>query len=268
MSELRGRTALVTGASSGIGAELARGLARRGANVVLVARREDRLRVVAEEIAERHGVKAEVVAQSLSEPDAAARVAARVRSLGSTVDVLVNNAGVGVYGEFKDVPWDRQRTLLELDVVTPVHLVHAFLPDMLARGEGWILNVASIGAFLPTPGYATYAAAKSFVLSFSEALAWELRATRIRVSALCPGVTETEFFEVSGQTRSLFQRATAMPAADVAESGLRALFAGRTSRVPGFVNAASMQSLRLVPRRLSTAVADLLMRFGAKGGGA
>lgn len=263
MSELRGRTALVTGASSGIGVDLARGLARRGANLVLVARREDRLRAVAEEIVQRHGVKADVVAQSLSEPEGAPRVVERVRALGVPVDVLVNNAGVGVFGEFKDVPWERQRALLELDLVTPVHLAHAFLPDMLLRGEGWILNVSSIGAFLPTPGYATYSAAKSFVLSFSEALAWELRATRVRVSALCPGVTETEFFDVSGQTRSLFQRATVMPAADVAESGLRALFTGRTSRVPGFLNAASIQSLRLVPRRLSTGLADLLMRFGA-----
>ena len=268
MSDLRGRTALVTGASSGIGAELARGLARRGASLVLVARREDRLRALAEEIGGRHGVKVDVVPLSLSEPEGPPRLVARVRELGAQIDVLVNNAGVGVYGAFHEVPWERQRALLELDVVTPVHLVHLLLPEMRARGEGWILNVASIGAFLPTPGYATYAAAKSFVLSFSEALAWELRSTRVRVSALCPGVTESEFFDVSGQTRSLFQRATVMAAADVAESGLRALLAGRTSRVPGFLNAASMQSLRVVPRRVQTAVADWLMRFGAREGSA
>lgn len=261
---LEGRLALVTGASSGIGADFARALAARGAGLVLVARRRERLEALAAEIAAQHGTACHVVAQSLSEPGGAPAVYEAVRGLGLPVDVLVNNAGAGVFGEFKDVPWERQRELLELDVVAPTHLTRLFLPAMLERNAGWILQVSSIGAFLPTPGYATYSAAKAYLLSFGEALASELRGTSIRVSTLCPGVTETEFFDAAGQTRSLFQRLSVMSSADVAEAGLAALFAGRSSRVPGLLNAISMQGVRFVPRRAATGLAGFLMRFGAR----
>lgn len=264
MASLRGRLALVTGASSGIGADLARQLGARGCDLVLVARRRDRLEALAGEISGAHGIAVHVVAQSLTEAGGPAAVHAAVAALGRPLSVLVNNAGAGVFGEFKDVAWERQRALIALDVSAPVELTRAFLPEMVAQGEGWILQVSSIGAFLPTPGYATYSASKSFVLSFSEALAWELRKTGVRVSALCPGVTETGFFDASGQRRSLFQRVGVMSSAEVAKAGLDALFAGRTSRVPGFLNAANTFALRFVPRRAATAVADLLMRYGAR----
>lgn len=265
MSVLKGRTALVTGASSGIGADLARELAQRGCHLVVVARREDRLKQLRDEVGARFGVGVHVLAMSLSEPGAAQALFERVGELGASVDVLVNNAGVGVFGDFEEIPWERQRQLLELDVVAPVHLTRLFLPGMLERRFGYVLQVSSIGAFLPTPGYATYSAAKAFLLSFSEALSHELRATPVRVCALCPGVTQTEFFETAGQPMSLFQRATVMPSADVARAGIDALLAGRRSTIPGRLNALSMAATaRLAPRRIAVAAAGLLMRYGAR----
>src|SRR5512134_3252055 len=190
MSELRGRWALVTGASSGIGADFARELAARGMHLVLVARREERLRALAEELERAHGVRTRVIAADLAKPDAPRALHERLRGEGVAVDVLVNNAGFGVYGAFLDVPWEREREMIELDVVALLHLTKLFARDMRERGFGRVLEVASIGAFQPSPTYAAYSAAKAFVQSFGEALACELRGSGVTVTTISPGVTD------------------------------------------------------------------------------
>ena len=262
MTELRGRWALVTGASSGLGADFARELAGRGANLVLVARREAPMQELASALEKEHAISARVVAMDLAERDAAVRLAERLRAEGVAVDVLVNNAGFGVYGPFLEIPWERERQMLELDVVALVHLTKVFATEMAARGEGWILQVASIGAFQPTPTYASYAAAKSFVLSFGEAIAHELRPKGVRVCTVCPGVTSTEFLAVAGQKTTLYQRMMMMQSPAVVRSAVRALLRGKTSVTPGIGNAISAFSMRRTPRRLQAAIASGAMNVG------
>jgi hypothetical protein len=187
MTDLHGRCALVTGASSGLGTDFARELAARGCRLVLVARREARLRTLADELRGAHGTEARIEAVDLG--DAAAREALfdRLAAAGVEVDVLVNNAGFGVYGDFLSIPWERERRMLELDVAAVVHLTKLFAAGMVARGRGWILQVASIGAYQPSPTYASYSAAKAFVLSFGEALSFELRRTGSASRSSRPG---------------------------------------------------------------------------------
>lgn len=263
MSGFRDRLALVTGASSGIGVDFARELAARGANLVLVARREERLRALAEELERTHGVRTRVLAADLAKPDAPRALHDRLRGEGLAVDVLVNNAGFGVYGPFLDVAWERERQMIELDVLALVHLTKLFAADMRARGYGRVLQVASIGAFQPSPTYAAYSAAKAFVQSFGEALACELRGTGVSVTVVSPGVTESEFLAVAGQRRSLFQRLTVMPSAKVARIGVRALERGRPLVVPGFANALTAFSMRFLPRRWQASLARTAMTLGS-----
>jgi uncharacterized protein len=263
MSILKGKTALVTGASSGLGVDFATILAERGCNVVLVARREDRLRKLADELATRHGVKTHVIATSLAPLGSAQALHDRIRGLGLEVDVLVNNAGFGVHGPFTEIPWEREEEMLLLDIVALVHLTKLFVRDMVARKFGYVLQVSSIGAYQPSPTYATYSAAKAFVLSFGEALSYELRATNVKVSVLSPGVTETEFLEVAGQKRTLYQRMSMMPSRPVAEIGIDAMLRGKPSKVAGLMNALTAWSLRFMPRRAQAAMASAAMQIGA-----
>lgn len=257
--ELRGRTALVTGASSGIGAEIARELAARGAALVLAARREDRLRAVAEPL-QRAGSPVRTIAVDLAAPEGPATLEDFCRAEGVTVDVLVNNAGFGLHGRFLDLPWDREREMLDLDVLSLVDLTKRFARPMVARGFGRILQVASIGAFQPSPSYATYAAAKAFVMSFGEALRHELRGTGVSCTVVAPGVTRTEFFEVAGQRLTRYQRAVMMPAGRVAREAVEALLRERAVVVPGRLNAATACfTARLLPRRAAAAIAARLM---------
>jgi uncharacterized protein len=231
---LAGRHALVTGSSSGLGVDFARELARRGAGLTLVARREDRLRAVARELAD-------------------------TQARGRRVDVLVNNAGFGLYGRFSELDWGRERAMLELDMIVPVHLTKLFLPGMLERRSGWVLNIASIGAYQPSPLYASYSAAKSFILNFTEALAYELRGSGVLATALSPGIVATEFLKVSGQQATRYQRMAMMDSPTVARQGIDAMLRGRPSLVPGRLNAASAWTSRLLPRRISAALAHRLM---------
>ena len=263
MLSLNGKSALVTGASSGLGVDFATILAEGGCNLVLVARREDRLRSLADDLARKHGVHAHVIAMSLSQPDAAQDLYDRIRALNLTVDVLINNAGFGVYGPFTGIPWEREEEMLRLDIIAVVHLTKLFVRDMMARDFGYVLQVSSIGAYQPSPTYATYSAAKAFVLSFGEALNYELRGTNVKVSVLSPGVTETEFLRVAGQSKSLFQRFSMMPSRPVAEIGIQAMLRGKPSKVAGAMNALTVWSLRFVPRRLQAAMASAAMQVGA-----
>lgn len=262
---LVGRWALVTGASGGLGADFARRLAMRGCNVILVARREDQLLSLGEELTRRYGTQVEIMTMDLTAPDAPQALYDRVQDAGLSVDVLINNAGYGLYGPFMEIPWEREHNMLELDIVTPVHLTKLFVPDMVKRGFGFVLLIASIGAYQPSPLYASYAAAKSFILNFGEALNYELRKTKVRCTVISPGITATEFLKVAGQRSSLYQRLTMMQSEDVARIGIEAMLKGRSSVVPGRLNAVTVWTNRLIPRRLSAAVAYRLMTFGQRG---
>lgn len=234
---------LVTGASSGLGAEFARACARRGDALVLVARRRDRLDALAAEL----GGTAHVVVADLSALGAPEGLLGEVAARGLTVETLINNAGFGLAGPFADQPLDRQREMIDLNMRALVGLTHLVLPAMRANGRGAILNVASTGAFQAGPGFAVYFATKAFVLSFSEALHQELKGSGVRVSALCPGPTRTEFGAVAGVTADRFDRFAA-DAPSVVRAGLAGLDRNEAIVIPGFSNKLSAQSNRLLPR--------------------
>ncbi len=257
---LRGTRALVTGASSGLGADFARNLAGRGCHLVLVARREEQLNALAQEITAQYRVEVDVIPMDLAAPDAPEQLYTQLKAAGKAVDVLINNAGLGIYGDFLDIPWERERAMLELDILTLVHMTKVFARDMVGRGFGYILQVASIGAYQPSPTYATYSAAKSFVLYFGEALRYELRKTGVKVSVLSPGVTRTEFLEVAGQEPTLYQRTMMMESQDVVDAGIEAMLKGKASTVPGLVNRMMAESTRFMPRQWSAAVAHRFMK--------
>ena len=257
---LRGKTALITGASSGMGTDFARQFAALGCSLILVARREERLRELQAEISAQYGVPVDFMAADLSEENAPQRLHDQLKEAGRSVDVLVNNAGLGLYGRFWTTPWERMCLMLKVDVMALTQLTRLFAADMVERDFGYILLVGSTGSFQPTPTYAAYAAAKSYVLSLGEALHYELRGSGVRCTVLCPGVTRTEFFVVSGQQMTPFQRSTAMESADVVRIGIKALLRGRSSVVPGGLNALFAWGTRLLPRQVLAAVAARLMK--------
>jgi short-subunit dehydrogenase len=233
---------LVTGASAGLGAEFARQCAKRGERLVLVARRKDRLDVLASEVG-----GARVIAADLAAPGAAARLIAELEAEGQSVGTLINNAGFGLAGKFADRPLGRLSEMIELNVRALVELCHLVLPAMRARGEGAICNVASTAAFQPGPNMAVYYASKSFVLSFSEALHHELKGSGIRVSALCPGPTATEFGEVA-QSNSPALKLIRGEAPAVVSAGLRGLDRNKAVVIPGLPNKITAQMSRIMTR--------------------
>lgn len=250
--------ALVTGASSGIGSELARVAARDGYDLLLVARRRDRLEALADELSRDHGVDARVTTADLATPNGVEEVE---RALdGAPVEVLVNNAGFGGRGRFAvERPLADDLAMVQLNVTSLVHLTGVVLPGMVERRSGGILNVASTAGYAPGPLQAVYYATKAFVKSFSEALTEECRGTGVRVTALCPGPVDTEFASVAGiEGTSLMRAPLIKVSADkVAESGWRALRRGRAVVVPGIPVRLAMQSLRLTPRRVAARIAEL-----------
>ncbi len=258
--DISGKWALVTGASSGLGVDFARELAARGSHLILVARREELLAKVAGELREQHGVKVECMAFDLVPREAASELYAQVQDKGIEVDILVNNAGFGLFGTFQELSWERQSAMLDLDIMTLVHLTKLFSRGMVARRYGRIMQVASIGAYQSSPTYAAYSAAKSFVLSFGEALNFELRGTGVSCTVVSPGVTATEFLKVSGQKPTLYQRMMMMRSDKVARIGVRAMLKGRSSIVTGFLNALTCWSLRFTPRCIATWMAYQTMK--------
>ena len=253
-------TALITGASSGIGLELARIFAENGVDVILSARSEDKLQALAKEVMATHNVKAEVIACDLSEVGAAQSLYDAVKSRGLGVDYLVNNAGFGVYGAFQDTAWQDEGAMLQLNVVALTHLTKLFMPDFITRGSGRILNVASTASFQPGPLMAAYFASKAYVLSFSEAIAYELKGTDITVTALCPGATATGFQDAAGAKGSrLFETRTLPTGADVAKYGYKVMMRGKRVAVHGLINRILAQSNRLAPRKLSMAITRMLI---------
>jgi uncharacterized protein len=242
--ELAFRRALLTGASSAMGAELARVLAGRGCNLVLVARRAEPLRPLARRLRRRHGVEVDVVALNLATEGAPRSLHRRLKKRGKPVDILVNSASFGVWGSFLDIPWERERGMLQLDVVSAVHLTRLFASDMMARGFGRILQVASVAPFQPTPLHATYAAARSFVLSFSEAVHRELSGTGVTCTALCPGTVAAQWLEGAGQSsQGLYRRLLVMQGPAMARLGVEAMLAGRPTVAPD-----RLDSLAAAPR--------------------
>ncbi|MBG0832478.1 SDR family oxidoreductase [Planomonospora sp. ID67723] len=252
-------TALVTGASSGIGMEFARQLAGRGHDVVLVARSADRLERLAGELRDAHGVRAEVVVQDLSAPDAASAVAEELAARGLSVDLLVNNAGFGTVGRFEEIPGEREHDQLMVNVVSLVGLTHALVPGMLARGRGAVVNVGSVAGFQPSPFFATYGASKSFVLNFSLALWSELRGRGVKVLAVMPGPVETPFFDVIGTRRAAIGARMNTPER-VVRSTLRALDRDRGYVVPGLGNIGLAHLMPRRPRRLIALIGRMVTR--------
>lgn len=234
---------LITGASAGLGAEFARQCATRGEALVLVARRRDRLEALKGEI----GGDVHVLAVDLAEAGAAQSLMAQVEAEGLTVEILINNAGFGGGGRFAQQALERQRQMIDLNVRSLTELTHLALGPMLERKRGGIINVASTAAFQPGPGSAVYFATKAYVLSFTEALHQELKGSGIRVSALCPGPTATEFGVAAGYKGPELKRFKAA-AAPVVEAALKGLDANRAIVIPGFANKAGAQASRFLPR--------------------
>lgn len=253
MTTDRPLTVLVTGASSGIGEALTRACARDGHALVLVARRQDTLQALAAELRARHGVRVDVMPADLARPGAAEALAAALRRKRRPIDVLVNNAGRLEQGAFVEAPAGRHQQLIDLNVSGLTALLDAFLPAMVRRGHGRVLNVASIAAFQPVPGLAVYAATKAYVLSLSESLAEELRGTGVTVTALCPGITATAMLANAAQDNARLAQLPGFVVGDVdavAAEGLRACLAGEAIAVPGLLNQAAAIAGRATPKWL------------------
>ncbi|QNF31754.1 SDR family oxidoreductase [Adhaeribacter swui] len=249
------KTALITGASGGIGYEFAKLFAQRQHNLVLVARSEAKLNQIAGELQSAYHVQVTVVAQDLSQPQAATIVYASLKARNIDVDYLVNNAGFGDFGFFVETNWAKEEQMINLNITALTHFTKLFVRDMVERRRGRILNIASTAAFQPGPLMAVYFATKAYVLSFSEAIANELQGTGITVTALCPGPTESGFLQAAALEESkLFKGKKISSAAEVAAYGYRAFMAGKTVAIPGFRNWLLANSARFVPRKLLTAL--------------
>jgi uncharacterized protein len=247
---LQSETVLVTGASGGIGLELARVFAKGGSTLVLTARSVDKLEGLAKELRLKHGVAVRVIAADLAAPDGPKRLLERLAQEGVQVDVLVNNAGYGGFGAFIETEWGDKAGMLQLNIVSLTELTQRLLPGMVARKRGGVLNVASTAAFQPGPLSAVYSASKAYVLSFSEALAEEVRASGVTVTALCPGATVTGFASRAAMEGSKLFRKKGLPdAASVAQAGYEGFRRGATVAIPGLKNKLLAQSVRFTPRR-------------------
>jgi len=247
--------ALVTGASMGLGAEFARLLAAEGYDLVITARSGERLATLKKEVENLHGVKAHVLVADLADPRAPAAIYDHLHNAGMTIDVLVNNAGFGMYGKFHESKLDTELEMVQVNIASLMHLTKLFVRDMVARGRGRIVNVASTAAFQPGPMQSVYYASKAFVLSFSEAIGNELKGTGVTVTALCPGPTPTGFQERAnvGALRGLRLLMRVSPEA-VVRAGYRGMMRGKPVVVPGALNNLLIFIQRFTPRRLAVVV--------------
>ncbi len=259
MDAWKGKWALVTGASAGIGKAIAEELAAGGTHLVLTARRVERLEQLAKDLTQRYQIRTEVFAADLMSPNAPQEIFHFAKEKGIAVDLLVNNAGFGSYGEFARDDLQRLLGMVQVTCSGVVHLTRLFVPDMIARQRGDVLIVASTAAFQAVPYISTYAATKAFDLLLAEGLAEELKPYGIRVCALCPGSTESEFHEVARQTQFVKKRKQE-PAEKVARTGLQALAAGRSYVVSGLGNYLGTASQRIVPRRFVARIAAGMFR--------
>jgi uncharacterized protein len=253
--------ALITGASSGIGLEFAHVFAQNGHDVVLVARSKDKLEALADQIRQKYSVQTWVVAADLSLRSGIEAVYDFCQTNSLSVGALVNNAGFGDYGKFEETQWGKQEQMISLNMTALTHLTHLFLPAMKAQKSGKILNVASVAAFQPGPYMSVYFATKAYVLSFSEALAVELEGSGVSVTVLCPGATQSEFFNVAqAQDSNLVKNKTLPTAREVAQYGYQQLFANNTVAIHGLGNFFLVNSARLFPRKVVSKIAKLVMK--------
>ena len=255
-----GKWALVTGASAGIGTALAEELARGGTNLVLTARRRERLEELAQKLVAAHKIQTKIFVADLAEADAPQKIFQFTSEQGIEVELLINNAGFGAYGEFHTVEARRLLEMVQVNCSAVVHLTRLYLPEMVARRRGDVLILASTASFQSVPYISTYAATKAFDLLFAEGLAEEMKPHGIRVCALCPGSTESEFADVAGQTHIAATRANRETAEKVARTGLRALASGKSYVISGLGNYLGVLGQRLVPRRFVARIAARMFR--------
>jgi short-subunit dehydrogenase len=260
MTPWYGKWALVTGASAGIGTALAEELARGGANLVLTARRRERLEALAQKLTAAHKIQTRIFAVDLTEAGAPEKIFQFTKEQGIEIELLINNAGFGAYGEFPAVEMHRLMDMVQVNCAAVVHLTRLYLPEMVARKHGDVLILASTASFQSVPYISTYAATKAFDLLFAEGLAEEMKPYGIRVCALCPGSTESEFADVAGQTHIAATRANRETAEKVAQTGLRALAAGKSYVVSGLGNYWGVLGQRLVSRRFVARIAARMFK--------
>ena len=255
---LENQTALITGSSGGIGEDFAVAFAKRKANLILVARREDKLAALRARLLEQHpGLTIDIITADLSVPGSAAELAAKVGTLGRKIDILINNVGVGLHGDFVTQGVAENSAQIQLNCVTLVELTGLFLPAMTKAGRGLVINIASTAAFQPTPSMAVYGATKAFVLSFTEALWQETKSTGVRVFALCPGATETEFFTRTGEEFLTSGRQTSQQVVDTA---MAAIDKSTPTVVSGLKNAVLASAYRYTPRKMMLTVSERIMK--------
>jgi len=248
-------TVLITGASGGIGYELAKQFAMNKYNLLLVARSKDKLEKLKDELEKKYMVKVNVIVKDLAKKNAATELFNQIQKENTNIDILVNNAGVGAYGKFYNIDWQRQEEMIQLNITALTELTRLFLPGMIERKKGKILNVASTAGFQPGPLMAVYYASKAFVLSFTEAIANELSGTNITVTALCPGPTESGFQKAASIEHVRLVRTGIVPTSEkVAAYGYKALMKGKRVAVEGNINKLLVFSLRFAPRNLITSI--------------
>lgn len=252
--------ALITGASSGIGQDIARILAERGHDLIISARRKDRLQKLAADLSTAHKVRVDVVEADLAEPEGAQKLYRNATALRKDIQILVNNAGFGKQSLVLEHSIEEIRSMIQVNITALTELTRLFAADMKAQGNGRILQLSSIGAFQPSPVYAVYSAAKAYVLSFSYAMNFELKGTGVSVTTMCPGITETEFHEVAGHEKTGFMKTFSMTSRKVAEIGVNAMMKRRAKVIPGFSNAFNSFLMESMPRAFSTGIAASLMK--------
>lgn len=253
------RTALITGASSGIGLELARIFAREGFDLIITARREDRLQDLKQEVTDRYSRDVHIYTGDLAEPEVPEELYRFTNQLGIVPDVLVNNAGIGDYGFFHESDWEKTATMIDLNIKSLTHLTRLYLPEMMKKEKSWIMNVASMAAFQPGPLMSVYYATKHYVLALSEALANEGAEHGVVVSALCPGPTKSEFQELANMQKSkLFDMLPVATSKEVAEYGYKALMKGKRVAIYGITGKPLPKLTALLPRSWVTAIARMI----------
>lgn len=249
------KTVLITGASSGFGSEFAKIFAANGYDLVLTARNEEKLEALAAELKEKHGTEVFVIVKDLSQKDAAFDIFNETEQAGIQTDILINDAGFGDYSRYAEADWEKQYEMVNVNIIALIQLTRLYLPQMMQRKEGRILNMASMAAFAPGPYMSVYYASKAFVLSFSEALTGELKGTGVTVTAVCPGPTATGFEKEAGSgARKLFSATKKASAEDVALFSYRALMRGKSVAVPSFTNRISSVGQRFLPRSVLRAI--------------
>lgn len=251
-------TALITGASGGLGREFAKLFAENGYNLVITGRRKDKLKNLAEEL-KPYNISCEIIAKDLAYPNAPKELFDELKQKNIHIDVLVNNAGFGISGSFADADIEKQLAMIQTNITSLTHLTKLAIDEMKKKGKGKILNIGSTGSFAPCPSIAVYCATKAYVLSFSEAIAYELEGTGITVTALCPGPTETGFAEAAGVVNAKSFKSGVMKAADAAKVGYEALMKEQPMVVAGLQNKLLTQSIRFSPRGLVTRISAFIM---------